>query len=107
MLVQGSDAVEVGHLTGWWRRPPHVVFTYTMPAATPAEALAQLQAARLDPCPIDPFLLPQLVVALVNWEPLWIRTTRCGGRTSRSYGWRGGWRMSGRSGRGPCESSAR
>ena len=74
LLVQGPEAVDVGRLVAWWRPPPNVLFVTTRAGQTPAEALARADLGRQDPCPADPYLLPQLIQAVTDWEPLWIPT---------------------------------
>jgi hypothetical protein len=72
LLIQSPDAVAVGRLMGWWRRPCHVVMAATTAGMTAADLMAQLVDAREDPCPTDPMLLPDLQHAVTGWIPLWV-----------------------------------
>ena len=72
LLLQGPDPVAAGRLMAWWKRPGNLLYACSGAGMTPAEALAQAEAGRQDPCPVDPYMAEEITRALTQWEPLWI-----------------------------------
>jgi uncharacterized protein (DUF1499 family) len=72
MLLQSPDAVAVGNLLAWWRRPCNLVFVSTATGSTAEVAMAGVQHGRRIPCPIDPQCLQDMENCIRIGEPLWV-----------------------------------
>ena len=72
MLLQSPDAVAVGHLLAWWRRPCNLVFVNTAAGSTAEVSTAGVQHGRRIPCPVDPACLQDMENCILLGVPLWV-----------------------------------